>query len=850
MPSAPLQLPTSRDADALANAFIEWAAANGQQLYPHQLEALLAILTGSHVVIATPTGSGKSLVAAAAHFATLAAGGRSWYTAPVKALVNEKFFSLAEIFGADNVGLITGDAAVNPNAPIICCTAEILAVRALRTSPDHDSEADEPAEMSVVFDEFHYIADPDRGWAWQVSLTELPQAQMVIMSATLGDVRDLVAALEQRTGRSAEVITDAERPVPLVYEWSRTPLQAALESLVREQRAPVYVVHSTQADANQRAQGLLSASLTTPEERRAIGDALRGVTFSPGFGRQLATLLRAGIGVHHAGMLPRYRRLVERLAQRGLIRVVCGTDTLGVGVNLPIRTVLFTSLTKFDGRRVRILKAREFHQIAGRAGRPGFDVVGYVIAQAPEHVIESEIALAKAGRDAGARKRVRRKAAPEGFVNYTEATFERLQSSPPETLRPRLRMTYALLLNLLQRDSDTVADLVDLVDASHPDAATRRRLLRRAAQLGRSLISAGVVVRLPTPTPSGRRYALAAGLQDDFALNQPLSAFAMAAIDLLDPASPTYALDVVSVIEATLENPMPVLLAQQSRARGEAVAEMKADGLEYEERRELVSEVSWPKPLEELLEHAWRIFLPRHPWIAESELSPKSVVREMVEQAMTFGEYVAYQKVQRSEGGLLRYLSEAYRALRQTVPETARTEEFSDLIEWLGEVVRMTDSSLLNDWEALAHPQERRPASAEEDVQRPTANLRAFRVLVRNAMFRRVQLASRDDVEGLAALEATNPAPAEGPPPMDVDAWDAALGDYFAEHPSLPDGPDARSPALFEITETTPRLWRVRQVIDDPAGNHDWAITATVDLDACDEADTLVVTTLSFARLD
>ena len=825
------------DADTLYEGFVDAAASEGLVLYPHQDAAVIDILTGANAIVTTPTGSGKSLIATAAHLATLAAGGRTYYTAPIKALVSEKFFALCAVFGAENVGMVTGDAAVNPDAPLVCCTAEILANIALREG--RSARVDQ-----VVMDEFHFLADRDRGWAWWVPLVELPQAQFVIMSATLGDVSGLATRLSASTCRATSVISDAVRPVPLVYSWALTPPLETVQGLIDTRQTPAYVVHATQGQAVERAQALLSSGIVDKTHRRALVEAMAGFRFAGGFGKTLSGLLHAGIAVHHAGMLPRYRRLVETLAQRGLLTVICGTDTLGVGINVPIRTVLFSSLAKFDGRRSRILRSREFHQIAGRAGRAGFDTVGYVVAQAPDHEVENHRITEKFAGDAKKLKSVRRKKPPEGAVNFTEATFTRLIESQPEELHGRLKVTHALLLNLLQRDEDTGAALVRLVDASVTERSARRALLRRAAQLGRSLIRAGVVVRLPEPTPGGRRHRLEADLQRDFALNQPLSAFALAAIDLLDPDAPTYALDVVSVIESTLEEPMALLLAQQFKARGEAVAELKADGYDYEERVDILDEVTWPRPLAELLETAFTTYAAAHPWLVETPVRPKSIVRDQFERAMTFGEYVAFYKVQRSEGLLLRYLSDAYRALRQTVPESARTEALTDVIEWLGEVTRLTDSSLLDEWAALATLS---GGQASQDVPPPnrtvTGNARAFRVLVRNAMFRRVELCADDDVDALAALESGSGTW------MTRARWDAALAAYYDEHDEIGTSPDARGPALL-VVEERGREWIVRQIIDDPAGDRDWSILARVDLDECDDAGELIVHTLSFERLD
>src|SRR5215475_11362309 len=653
--------PDAADPDAVFDAFSSWAAEQGFSLYPHQEEALIEIVSGGNVILSTPTGSGKSLVAAGAHFAAIAHDQVSFYTAPIKALVSEKFFTLCDVFGPENVGMMTGDASVNPTAPLICCTAEVLANIALRQG--------EAADVGqVVMDEFHYYADPDRGWAWQVPLIELPQAQFLLMSATLGDVSFFEKDLTRRTGRSTAVVRSAARPVPLFFSYVTTPLHETIEELLTTQQAPVYIVHFTQAAALERAQALMSVNLATRAEKDAIAAAIGNFRFTAGFGKVLSRLVRHGIGVHHAGMLPRYRRLVETLAQAGLLKVICGTDTLGVGINVPIRTVLFTALSKFDGTKTRLLQAREFHQIAGRAGRAGFDTVGTVVVQAPEHVIENEKALAKVGDDERKRRKVVRKKPPEGFVSWGRPTFERLTTAEPEPLKSSFRVTHAMLLNVIARPGDAFAAMRHLLTDNDEDRAAQRRHIRRAVAIYRALVAGGVVERLPEPDGQGREVRLTVDLQFDFALNQPLSPFALAAIELLDVESPSYALDALSVIESTLENPRQVLSAQQFRARGEAVAQMKADGVPYEERLELLDDVTYPKPLEDLLDGAYEIYRRGHPWVADYEVSPKSVVRDMYERALTFTEYVAYYGLSRSEGLVLRYLADAYKALRQTVP--------------------------------------------------------------------------------------------------------------------------------------------------------------------------------------
>jgi len=853
-----LPVPAAGDADEVYAAYLAWVAQQGLSLYPHQDEAILELLSGSHVVLATPTGSGKTLVATAGHLAALASDRVSFYTAPIKALVNEKFFALCEIFGAEHVGLLTGDASVNPDAPVICCTAEVLANIALREGAAADIGL-------VVMDEFHYYGDPQRGWAWQVPLLELTGAQFVLMSATLGDMSRIAADLQRRTGRAVAEVTTAERPVPLTFTWSLTPLAEVVEEIVTTRRAPVYVVHPSQAAAAEHAQSLRSLALLTAAERDEIARRIGPVRFAAGFGKVLSALLRKGIGVHHAGMLPRYRRIVEQLAQAGLLKVICGTDTLGVGINVPIRTVLLTRLVKFDGHRERLLRAREFHQISGRAGRAGFDTVGEVVVQAPEHLIENARRVAKAGDDPVKLKRVQRIKPEAGQIVWNEATFERLVAAAPEPLVSRMHVDNAMILNVLARPGDAVRALSRLTRDNHEDPAGRARLARRAIRLGRSLLDSGVVVRLPEPDAEGRTLALTVELPDDFALNQPLAHFALAALELLDPAAPTHALDVVSVVESVLDSPKPVLLAQQWEARGEAVAEMKADGMDYEERMDALEDVSWPQPLAELLGAAYEAYRQSHPWLPDDALAPKSIVRTMWEQAMSFTDLISRYKLARSEGVVLRYLSDAYRTLRQTVPDAHRDPELDDLVEWLGETIRQTDSSLLDEWEALTHPDVAGVAGSpgvagargRGDAAAPprplTANDRAFRAMVRRAMWRRVELVARDDIQALYAVERVAAALTEPPGElvMDAAAWDEALGAYWAEHDEVGLDADARGPAYLVVAPHPDggRRWAVRQTLADPAGDRDWVIEADVDLDASDAVGELVLMTTAMRRL-
>jgi superfamily II RNA helicase len=830
------------DPDELFASFAAWAEGCGTVLYPAQEEALIELVSGANVVLATPTGSGKSLVATGALYAALAANRRSYYTAPIKALVSERFFALCGVFGAANVGMLTGDAAVNAGAPIIACTAEVLANIALREGAE--------AEIGlVVMDEFHFYGDPVRGWAWQVPLLELPNAQFLLMSATLGDITFLRDDLTRRTGRPTALVANAERPVPLYYSYATTPMHETIGDLLDTKQAPIYVVHFTQASALERAQALMSVNVSTKEEKTAIAEHIGRFRFSTAFGTTLSRLVRHGIGVHHAGMLPKYRRLVEQLAQAGLLKVICGTDTLGVGINVPIRTVVFSALSKYDGTRTRLLNAREFHQIAGRAGRAGYDTAGTVVVQAPDHEVENLKQFAKVADDPKKRRKLVRRKVPEGMVPWSESTMTRLVEAAPEPLTSNMRVSTAMILDVVDRPGDPFVAMRRLLLENHEPRKRQLQHVREAVGIARSLLQAGVLERLDGPLDEladGRRYRLTVDLPPDFALNQPLSTFALAAVDVLDPAaenSASYALDVVSVIEATLEDPRQILAAQLNKARGEAVAQMKAEGIEYDERIELLDDVTYPKPLEELLGHVYELYLQSNPWAADAQLSPKSVVREMWERAFTFREFVSVYGLTRSEGAVLRYLSDAFKALRSGVPAAARTDEVTDIVEWLGELVRQVDSSLLDEWEQLTNPDQTLDAPVAVPARpRPlTGNERAFTAMVRNALFRRVELFARRRWSDLGQLDAASGWTAE--------RWEDVIRAYFAEHDDVGIDADARGLAML-IIDRQPGLWRIRQILDDPAGDHDWGFDVEVDLEASDEEGAAVIRLVDAGRMD
>nr|WP_275436996.1 DUF3516 domain-containing protein [Corynebacterium simulans] len=824
------EVPDSLVDEAIWDTFTSWTTQRGISLYPAQEEASLGILAGDNVILATPTGSGKSMVANAAHFIALARGQRSFYTAPIKALVSEKFFALCEIFGAENVGMMTGDATVNGNAPIIAATAEIVANIALRDGAD-------AAIDQVVMDEFHYYSEPDRGWAWQVPLLELPKTQFLLMSATLGDTGWLEKDLTERTGRETTLVAGTTRPVPLDFSYVFTPVHETIEEILSSGKAPVYVVHFSQREAAERAQALTSLSgIITPEEKEAIAKELAHFRFSTAFGRDLSKLLRRGIGVHHAGMLPKYRRLVEKLAQQGLLKVICGTDTLGVGINVPIRTVLMTGLAKFDGQRQRILKSREFHQIAGRAGRAGYDTEGTVIVEAPEHEIENAKARRRLSNDPARLKKLKKKSPRDGEVSWSEKTFARLTEAEPEQLTSQFRVSNSMLLNVLSRHGNGYEHMKHLLRTNHDTRSKQNQDILTAIELFRGLLNSGVVQKSTKGLDIyGRPYHLVRELPRDFALNQPLGPFALAALTLLDPESETYTLDVISVFEAILDDPRQVLVAQQKQRRGEEIAALKADGVDYTERMAIVEDITWPKPLEELLEQAYDTFAETNAWVKEFELRPKSVVRDMLESAMTFSDLVATYGLARSEGVILRYLTDAWRTLKQSIPEEYMSEELADVVVWLGELIRQVDSSLVDEWAQMAGEDspisqkdlERELAFGVEDPSALTSNRRAFSIMVRNYFFRLVQLFALEKEDRLAELlDYLDEVPDFG----------AVLDDYFDEYDDIDSGPAARGPEFFRVSGQDTRLWEVRQVIKDPEGDHGYQFVGRVDLDASDAA--------------
>ena len=824
-PPLPNSLPT--DNGSLLGRFLDSVEQRKLTLYPAQEAAILELYDEKNVILNTPTGSGKSLVAAALHFKSLAQGRRSIYTCPIKALVNEKWLALCREFGPENVGLSTGDASVNRDAPILCCTAEILANIALR-------EGARAEVQDVVMDEFHYYADRDRGTAWQVPLLTLPHTRFLLMSATLGETAFFDEELTRLNGLQTVTVSSQDRPVPLEFSYAETPLAKTLEGLVTGGKAPVYVVHFTQLEAAQSAQDFMSTNVCTREEKEAIAHALEGFKFTSPYGPEIRKWLRHGIGLHHAGLLPKYRVLVEQLAQRGLLKIICGTDTLGVGINVPIRTVLLTQLCKFSGQKTAILSARDFHQISGRAGRKGFDDCGWVVAQAPAHAIENLLLEQK--QAGGGKKFVKRKPPERNFVNWDKQTFARLMAAPPERLTSQFQVTHGMLLNVLSRPTDGCRAMRDLIAQSHEQPKAKKALTRRGWQLFRALVERGIVEFIPQ-TVEGAKVRVNVALQDDFSMNQTLSLYLHDTLPLMDPHAPDYALVVLTLVESILEDPDLILRRQLDKVKGQAVAEMKMQGIEYDKRMEELEKLEYPKPNREFIYSTFNAFAAKHPWVGQENIRPKSIAREMFEEFRSFADYIKIYELQRAEGVLLRHLSSVHKVLAQTVPDAAKNDTLREMELYLATMLRQIDSSLLEEWEKMRDPDyvprgeqaEVRPPGAEEAARDITRDAKTFTAAIRNRIFTFLRALASGDLE--TALASVNAQPSPDEEPWTTDRLRRAMEAYHVGHERICLDPEARNLRHTYVTPSEDKSrWRVQQMLIDPAGANDWVAEFDIGL--------------------
>jgi superfamily II RNA helicase len=821
------------DKDALSNLildrFLDFIQEKGLVLYPAQEEAILDIFAGKNVILNTPTGSGKSLVALALHFYSLARERRSFYTSPIKALVNEKFFSLCKDFGPEQVGMITGDASVNPQAPIICCTAEILAIDSLREGASVNIQ-------DVVMDEFHYYSDRERGVAWQVPLLTLSYTRFLLMSATMGDTERFEKVLTNLNGLPTTSIQSLTRPVPLEFQYSENPLHETVSQLITNGRAPIYLVSFTQRECAEEAQNFMSIDLCTKQEKQAIQAALVGFRFSSPYGKELQKFIRHGMGVHHGGLLPKYRLLIERLAQQGLLKIIFGTDTLGVGVNVPIRTVLFTKLCKYDGNKTTILSIRDFKQISGRAGRKGFDDQGTVVAQAPEHVIENKRNELKAAGDPKKLKKLVKKKPPEkGFLMWSKETFQKLIDGQSEGLTSRFQVNHAMLLNVLSRPSEEGCQaLKNLIRDSHETPTTKKSIRNRAFQMFRSLVDRKIIEFKPLHVN--------VDLQEDFSLNHALSLYLLDTIQKLDPKSESYALDVLTLAESILENPDIILRKQLDRIKTEKMYELKMQGMEYDERIEELEKLEYPKPNRDFIYSTFNEFADKHPWVEKENIRPKSVAREIYTGFYSFTEYIREYDLQRAEGILLRYLTDVYKVILQNVPLVAQTESLHEIIIYIGGIVRQIDSSLLDEWEQLKNPGASQKStlsqSATEEAGFSEANsqmsLKTLRVMVRNEVFRFIKALAREFYDD--AIETLSHSSIE-PESIDstrttliIEELKTGVKNYKASgHNEIRTDTQARGTEFFQLKEQA-STWQVTQVVLDNEGATDWLIEMEVDV--------------------
>ena len=816
-------LPEEPSEDNLLDAFLAAVDAKGLSPYPAQEEAILEIMAGSHVILNTPTGSGKSLVAQAVHFKSIAEGKRSYYTSPIKALVSEKFFALCDDFGAENVGMLTGDASINHDAPVICCTAEILSNMALRQGKRAPVD-------SVVMDEFHYYSDSDRGMAWQVPLLRLPQATFLLMSATMGDNPVINEGIETITGRGVRVVRSTDRPVPLDFTYSVKPIHETLHDLVGAGQSPVYVVNFTQRECAEMAQNLMSTNYCSKEEKKEIAAALKGFKFDSPYGKDISKYIRHGVGLHHAGLLPRYRLLVEQLSQQGLLKIICGTDTLGVGVNVPIRTVLFSKLCKFDGEKTGVLTVRDFHQISGRAGRKGYDTAGSVVCQAPEHVIENKKIEMKIAANPGKKnKSVKKKAPEKNYAHWDEQVFEKLQTSLPEALSSQFRVSHGLIINLLQGATEFGEDgwgnLQTLIDNSHERDKNKTAHRENADVYLESLKKAELVI-VENEGTDEERLVVDESLQHDFSLHTASSMYVLDILPTVQKDSEVYALDVLTLVESILENPRVVLYKQVDKLKGDKVAELKAEGVPYDERMEQLEQIDYPKPNRDFLYITFNAFAEKHPWVRADNIRPKSIAREMFENFMSFSDYLREYGLQRSEGVLLRYVSQVYKTLAQTIPDEAKDESVLEVQAYFRAMLSQVDSSLVQEWESMLNPAAEQEGDQAERPVRLTDNPKACRARIRTELHQLLKNLSAQDFEAAAAhIRGTSDYPAE------ASRLEAFMTPYFEEYPSMAFNHDARLPVHTRITEVSRDLWQATQVIIDPNDDNFWVIEVDIPIE-------------------
>lgn len=826
--------------------FLKYVEEKGLTLYDAQEEAILNIFEGENVILNTPTGSGKSLVALAMHFNSLCANRRSYYTCPIKALVNEKFLSLCKEFGPQFVGMITGDASVNPLAPIICCTAEILMNQSLRDGENMDVH-------DIIMDEFHYYSDSERGVAWQVPLLTLPKCHFLLMSATMGDCEFFQKHLQDFTGFKTAIVSSDNRPVPLDFTYIEEPLEQTVQDILKMDKTPIYIVNFTQRECAQNAQAFMSINFCSKEEKNAIAKELEGVPFNSPYGKEIKKMIKHGIGIHHGGLLPKYRVLVEILAQKGLLKIICGTDTLGVGVNVPIRSVLFTKLCKYNGQKTAILSAREFHQISGRAGRKGFDSLGSIYCMAPAHVIENIKLERKAQLNPKLKKKMVKAKPPEkGFVIWNEETFNKLISSQPEPLQSRFSVSHAMILSVLSRPGDGCRAMKNLISKSHESDKAKEHHRKKAFQLFRSLVKKDIIEIVPPEERDEEnqfsKIRINMDLQDDFSLNETLALYLLETLPRVDPMDPDYHYTMLSLTESILENPQLILHKQIDKIKREMINQLKSEGMDYSDRLDAIEDVEYPKPLADFIYNTFNEFSSHHPWVGQENIKPKSIAREMYENYQTFPEYIKEYGLERVEGLLLRYLSNVYKVLVQTVPFQLKNDDVDDMTSFFETIIKTTDSSLVDEWEKIRNPtwtKEQIKSTIHEDQIDITKNEKAFMLMIRNGIYNFVRsLTSKQFGKALYCLEDRKSLEESCEDInllkskfANIKIWtieelQILLTPFIEEHGDPLINSDSRRPENTEILPDSERDGiTVKQYLMDKDGEKNWYLQFYIDYD-------------------
>jgi hypothetical protein len=502
---------------------------------------------------------------------------------------------------------------------------------------------------------------------------------------------------------------------------------------------------------------------------------------------------------------------------------------------VPIRTVLFTRLCKFDGQKTAIYSARDFHQIAGRAGRKGFDERGWVVAQAPEHVVENIKLQEKAARDG--KKIVKRKPPEKNFVNWDKNTFLRLIAAQPERLTSRFQVSHGMLLNVLSREGDGCRAMQQIIARSHETPHAKKAHARRAWQLFRALLERRIIEFIPR-TPDGAYLRVNVELQDDFSMDQALSLYLLEALPMIDPQAPDYPLVLLTLVESILEDPDIILRKQLDKIKSRRIAEMKLDGIPYEERMEELEKLEYPKPNREFVYSTFNAFADKHPWVGQENIRPKSIAREMFETFRSFSDYIRDYELQRAEGLLLRHLNSVYKVLAQTVPDYAKTEPVLEMEIYLHQMIRQVDSSLLEQWEKMRKPEyavpesrEVRPPGTEEAAQDITRDTKTFTAAIRNRIFSFLRgLVNEDYEQALGQLSSSQDAQGQSWSP---ERLQQALDAYYAEHERICLDPEARNLRHTYVTQSEDkRCWRVQQMLVDPEQSNDWVVEFEVDLAA------------------